>query len=342
MARRQRRANRDAELEVLHNTIQNASQRPEEEDQDGPQGEIGNLMQMLAALQQPKRQIKAPIYNGLGNIETYIRQFTDVANANDWSPADRLLHLRLSLTDKAQECGEFDNLEDIWEELRSRFGLNQKQARDRLSTLRRAPGMSIHELGMEISRLTRLGYPNMAVPDQEDLALDRFQAIMNNVELRRYLTPLRPQTMRECLRLSEEFFQVDQGSRPTKVTAVTETPDVVMETLKDLQNVITQQAAEIQTLRQQKQTPAPVTPPLTAAPGQPSLQDLLMASLASSLANPGTKPSQDRQKRPGPPACYHCGGPHLKRNCPELRQPINQPAAVNQRQPAENYSGPTQ
>ena len=88
----------------------------------------------------------------------------------------------------------------------------------------------------------------MAVPDQEDLALDIFQAIMKNVELKRYLTPLRP--------------------RPTKVTAVTATPDVVVETLKDLQNAITQQAAEIQTLRQQKQTPALVAPPPTAAPGQ--------------------------------------------------------------------------
>lgn len=343
----------DTEMEELHDTILEAGRGRNHSTPApppaAPTGMINQLVEALSLAQtQNRKQIKAPAFNGIGNVELFIQQFKDVAAANHWTPEDSLLHLRLNLTDKAQECGEFDNLEEVWEELRSRFGLTYKQARDRLSSLRKVSGVTMHELGMEISRLTKLGYPAMAAPDQEDLALDRFQTVMNNVELRRYLTPLRPQTMRECLRLSEEFFQAEQGLKSTRVTAVTETPNPVVEAIKALKETVLKQAEEIKEL---KALPGPAPAAATSAPpsqapaqGQLSLQDLLMASLATSLSNQGSRQPASRQRRSGPPSCYHCQGPHFKNQCPELKQQNGQGTTqtTNQRQPAGNYSGPTQ
>ena len=78
------------------------------------------------------------------------------------------------------------------EELRSRFGLTYIQAREKLDSLKKTAGSSIHELGTEISKLMRLGHPNMHAADREDLAIEKFINVMNNVELKRYLLPLRP------------------------------------------------------------------------------------------------------------------------------------------------------
>ena len=200
MSRRGRRVNRDAELEELCETITNAANMRHSTPAQPPTPAI-NLDQLVEALQAgstgSKKQIKAPVFTGVGDVEMFIQQFMDIAHANRWDEREILLHFRLNLTEKAQECGQFDKTEDVLEELRSRFGITFRQARDKLDLRHKLPSQGIHELGMEISKLVKLAYPNMSAADREDMAMDRFAKVMNNVELSWYLMPLRPTSMWE-------------------------------------------------------------------------------------------------------------------------------------------------
>ena len=182
MSRRGRRANRDAELEELHETITNAANMRHSTPAQPPTPAI-NLDQLVEALQAgsngSKKQIKASVFTGVGDVEMFIQQFMDIAHANRWDERETLLHLRLNLTEKAQECGQFDKTEDVLEELRSRFGITFRQARDKLELRHKLSSQGIHELGMEISKLVKLAYPNMSAADREDMAMDRFAEVMN-------------------------------------------------------------------------------------------------------------------------------------------------------------------
>ena len=183
----------------------------------------------------------------------FIQQFMDIAHANRWDEREILLHLRINLTEKAQECGQFDKTEDVLEELRSRFGITYRRARDKLDLMRKSSGQGIHELGMEISKLVKLAYPNMSAADREDMAMDRLAKVMNNVELRGYLIPLRPTSMRECLRLSDEFLQADNhGSRTPGLAAVAEEETTLLECMKALQQTVLQQGRALQQMQQQQ------------------------------------------------------------------------------------------
>ena len=78
MARRNRRANRDAELEDLHETILTEGRA-----HSTPRCDMNQLVE---ALQMTKggniKQIKAPAYTGVGDVEMFETQFMDVAHVN--------------------------------------------------------------------------------------------------------------------------------------------------------------------------------------------------------------------------------------------------------------------
>ena len=67
----------------------------------------------------------------------------DIAHANRWDEQEILLHLCLNLTEKAQECGQFDKTE-----LCSRFGITYRQARDKFDLMHKSSSQGIFELGM--------------------------------------------------------------------------------------------------------------------------------------------------------------------------------------------------
>ena len=73
MARRQRRAERDADL--------------------GEPDVVGRLVEAVGRM--PARdQFKAPVFDGKGDVDYFIQKFQDVAEANQWGQAAIRLHLR--------------------------------------------------------------------------------------------------------------------------------------------------------------------------------------------------------------------------------------------------------
>ena len=66
---------------------------------------------------------EAPDFTGEGNVEDFVRQFQEVAAANEWSEMATLLHIRTHLKDDARECGSYATLEEVFEALRAKYGL---------------------------------------------------------------------------------------------------------------------------------------------------------------------------------------------------------------------------
>ena len=103
---------------------------------------------------------KAPKYCGDTDIDLFIDQFSDVARANQWSKAESKLNFRISLERPAHDCGRGDSTSDIMDNLRARYGLTARQARDKLASIKKTTKQSVYELGLEITRLVNIAYPN--------------------------------------------------------------------------------------------------------------------------------------------------------------------------------------
>ena len=119
--------------------------------------ELTEALQGLKSL--PYSSIKLPTYNGPGDLELFLEKFTDVAKINGWSHEEHLLHLWLSLTEKAADYSNGTTITEVHEMPNVRFGISSRPAREKLLLLKRTTKRTVHELGMEVRKLTRLSYP---------------------------------------------------------------------------------------------------------------------------------------------------------------------------------------
>ena len=257
-----------------------------------------------------RKTFHTPHYQGESDVDIFIAQFEDVVQANQWTDSEATLHLRLSLNGKAASCGQqTDNREEIYDNLRSRFGITTKQAKDQLRTIRRNPGQSLHELSCEISKLTNLAYGNLSSADRTEMALDTFSRALEHVGVQRHLLQAKPTTLSEMVRTCEEFFQIGKETK-MKLTAISETEEEVAPP-NYFKEMMQQQQQLLSVMIQQQQEAT-------------NQQALLMKQLVE----------QATKKPRAPLACYHCKGNHMQRNCPLLQK--TKPT------PAENAEGPAQ
>ena len=82
-------------------------------------------------------KLNAPVFNGTGDVELFEQHFVEVMRACDWEGRVAVLKLRESLCGKAQECGRANDIEAIFAALQARFGITEKEARDKLRYLRK-------------------------------------------------------------------------------------------------------------------------------------------------------------------------------------------------------------
>jgi hypothetical protein len=267
--------------------------------------EVERLTRLLAtALQrQAPPRFKPPKYDGSTDVELFVTQFNDVRHANNWDGAETLLHLRSCLEKDAIDCGRGEDYEEVLDNLRARFGLSVRQARDRLSALRREPNQSLHSLGVEVKRLVRLAYPTMAPADCTRLAVEALKKAIDDRALSRHLLALQCDTVESVVLAAEEYFQV-AGSNlkhrstvavlgregPTSQTQPVENKDLMVRLVTALEQssrVLAQFAAQNQ---------------VAAGSGQNQ-----PARMTRSLN------------------CHKCGSPdHWKKNCPLTRTSGNE------------------
>ena len=105
---------------------------------------FGAMAQLLAGT-GPRDNFRAPTYSGDGDVELFLGQFSDIAVANRWGEQAALLHLRSHLEGTARACGAGQSRDRVEDALRARFGLSQRQARDRLVNLKRDSKATLHE-----------------------------------------------------------------------------------------------------------------------------------------------------------------------------------------------------
>ena len=311
-SRRGRRAQQDQDLEELHRTILTASSTPRTTQAEEPtQVGMAELLEALKGIAgQSKPSFKPPQFSGEGDIDLFISQYEDVAKANRWSDQESTLHLRSSLTGKALECGRGEDPEEIFTELRAHFGMTPRQAKEQLHKFQRSPKQSLRDMGTQISGLVKKAYSKLDAEDQEEMALDVFVKALGDRDLRRMLLVRPPSNMKEAVQLSEDFLQAGESSKSPKITAIGEVEDesegepaekapkvtaVLAETLATMKQMIELQAATLSALSQVKQPPPTEKKPLS---------------------------------------CYQCSGPHLKRNCPQLRNTTQQ--SGKERGPAQS------
>ena len=397
MARRARR--RSQEQELLNNNMEN-----NEEGQNQGLGDGTNLLTMAtlitalrAAVQpnpEPRKQIiKTPTYEGEGGVELFISGFLEVARENGWTDQESLIHLRGSLKGKARDCGKGDDMETLFLNLRTMFGLTLKQARDNLERIRKKPSQSYHEYGKDISNFVEIGYPNLARDDRDDIALDKYMRNLNDMELRKHLTTMRTTSIQEAVTLSNEFIALGNESK-TRITAISEEQNMLLETLKCMQNTLKELQTGTQKVQPDISSPSYGSYPQSMMPGQNMLpgQTMLPGQMMSGMIPgqmmsgqtmlPGQMiPGQHRlsqnpffplssfghqdhrmympeytgQVMPNQPErkntirralnCYQCGGPHLKRNCPQMDHGVNSQGnsqTGKTQQTALNSEGPPQ
>ena len=185
---------------------------------------ISMMTASLANLGPSKDRFKAPKFAGDTNVELFIRQFRDICEANAWNERTSLLHLRGSLDKSAVECGDEDSVEDIFQSLRACYGLTVRQARDKLANMKRAPEQSLYQLGVQIENYTRIAFSDLQAKHRNIFAMETFRRAVADTALLRHLLAVPCHTIRELVRVSEEFFQVGTGASATGSQASV-TPD---------------------------------------------------------------------------------------------------------------------
>ena len=149
----------------------------------------------------------------MGEVELFIQGFLEIARENQWTDQEQLIHLRGNLTGKARDCGKGNDVETLFTNLRTVFGLNQKQARDELEGVRKKTTQSFYEYGQEISKYVEIGHPNMARVDQEEMALDKFVRNSNDIELRKHLLSREPTSIADAVTKADAFVRLNKETK---------------------------------------------------------------------------------------------------------------------------------
>lgn len=288
MPRRKTRSQQQVqELEEISNSIHAIDySSPQMGTNDNINNNNVNLLDLTKALQGlqggSSTKIKPPLFDGTGDVELFLLQFADVAKLNKWKSDEHLLHFRLSLTNKAIDCSRGQTISEITEMLRIRFGTSPRQAREKLRRLKKLPKQTIHDLGIETQRLTRLAYPNLREQDLEDIALEAFVQAIDSKAIKRHLLATPASTVAEAVQKADEYLQIGDNS-PTIVSNIqnsstetnsSQTTQNLHETIKGLQTLLETQTEMLKKLMERK-----------------------------------------------PIKCFECGGPHRKRFCPQLKNP---------------------
>ena len=151
---------------------------------------------------------KPPKFTGIGNVEVFIQQFNDVAEANQWIPAAALLHLRGALEDEARDCGAAADIAGVLAALRARFGLTPREARAKLSRLRREFKTPLQEYSARVGSLIQVAYPDLDPEVRLEMGLEHFINSLSHPTLQQHLLAVRPNSLEGAVNAGNEFLQV--------------------------------------------------------------------------------------------------------------------------------------
>jgi hypothetical protein len=286
-------------------------------------GRLTTAIELLSQrpTQAPER-FKTPAYDGKGDVELFIIQFEEVAEANRWGDAAALLHLREALKEGARDCGRAQSLMGTFTALRARYGLSPREARSKLNSLRREPSTTLQEHASEVQKLVSVAYTDLPRCHQADMIVETFCSTVGNAYLQRHLLAVPTPTLEDAVRAGNEFLQIkvysaknsirmveeEEPEEPagpgTQVSAANTAPAVegLLAPLTTLLQQLTEQLGELRT-----------TATVPGLPGRPPRREVV---------------------------CWRCGGPgHTQRGCSAQ---LATPSPLQQRRQPGNGTSPRQ
>ena len=133
---------------------------------------LTDILERLAMPQGPATpHFKPPRYDGTGDVETFIQQFRDVIGANQWPDTAALLHLRQALEGDAKDCGRPTDLEEVFDNLRARFGLMPREAWHRLNVEKKGFKTTLQEHASNIQSLVDVAYSSLPSTTRQEMYL---------------------------------------------------------------------------------------------------------------------------------------------------------------------------
>jgi hypothetical protein len=172
--------------------------------------------------------------------------------------------------------------------LRARFGMTEPQAKEHLRSVKRDPAKPLQEEAWEIARVVEIGYPRMNLADRERIAIDIVLDWLDNHPLRVHLLATKHTTLAATL----EEIELHKAT-----------------TRKGGRGL-----ANIRAVSLEENTEDPLLKLSVAMERQMAMIALIMEKL---MEKPRVEPPQESRVRM-PLACFQCGGPHMRRECPQV------------------------
>ena len=175
-----------------------------------PMGRLADVLERLVAAPRAahREEYKAPHFTGESDVEYFISQFEDVADANQWDQEATWMHLREALREGARDCGQAATVRGIYAVLRARYGLTPREARNRLNNLRKEYRTPLAEHASEVKKMVERAYGDLPRENQEQMILEHFLNTLDNSYLQRHMLAVDPQTLEEAVRAASEWQQI--------------------------------------------------------------------------------------------------------------------------------------
>lgn len=119
--------------------------------------------------------------------------------ANGWGPAAAIVHLRHALQDGAQDCGRVTTIPAIFEVLRARYEISSREARMKLSTLRKEQITSLQKHVAEVRKSVRVAPANLPKGYRTRMVLETFCNTLGNAYLQRHLLAVDTPTLEAAI-----------------------------------------------------------------------------------------------------------------------------------------------
>ena len=304
--------------------------------------------------QTKPKEIEARRYSGKEPIAEYLLQYELTARRNGWNDQEKAINLLCALDGPARSLLSEVNIDTasystVKTALTKRFGpvLLPEIHEQALLEVKMSRQQSIRELTPEVTRLTKLAYPELNEKARERFAIKALINAIPDKDATFYIREKNPQDLDEVCALYERFRSLTGNpAKPASVKGIKppEAPDHAANHLLEVfskqaeaqSRQIAQLTETIQKLLQQRPPSAPVThaplSPLGAGPvfqGPGSLPShgnpggALGADHAPAFQGPGPMPS--RGNPGGAPGanvprkpCPRCQQPgHWAKDCPQ-------------------------
>jgi hypothetical protein len=275
---------------------------------------LSEVLERVLLTQVPGRRdtFKIPEFDGSTDVSYFLRQFQDIMEANNWNRAAALLHLREALKGKAQDCGNADTTEGVFQALQARFGMSIREARNKLTLLKKENRTTLQEHAAEVSRLMNTAYQDLPPDHRHRLILDTFQSTLGNAYLQRHLLAVNAPTLEDCIRAGNEFLQIKTTNFPGPQVRIIEEGDEQTPMIQAVQNnpmeammkLLQQLTSEVSELKANQK----VLPPRLEV--NKSMDDIAR----NGMRNPGQIGQNNFNNKPD--VCWNCGlSGHTKRFC---------------------------